>query len=74
MHPTLLQLKSDIEIPASIVINTLPLTLSMRMLEPSPPPELCAVADTIKYRHLVLCRFLFEPRRFFPECFALLSE
>ncbi len=49
--------QNDIEIPASIVINTLPLTLSMRMLEPAPPPELCEVADTIKYRHLVLCVF-----------------
>ena len=49
--------QDDIEIPASIVINTLPLTLSMQMLEPAPPPELRAVADTIKYRHLVLCVF-----------------
>ena len=49
--------QNEIEIPASIVINTLPLTLSMRMLEPAPPPELCEVADTIKYRHLVLCVF-----------------
>ena len=49
--------QNDIEIPASIVINTLPLTLSMRMLEPAPPPELCEVADTIKYRHLMLCVF-----------------
>ena len=49
--------QNDIEIPASIVINTLPLTLSMRMLEPAPPPEICEVANTIKYRHLVLCVF-----------------
>lgn len=49
--------QDNIEIPASIVINTLPLTLSMRMLEPAPPPELRALADTIKYRHLVLFVF-----------------
>ena len=49
--------QDDIEIPVSTVINTLPLTLSMRMLEPSPPPDLCAIADAIKYRHLVLCVF-----------------
>ena len=48
---------ADIEIPVSIVINTLPLTLSIRMLEPPPPPELFAIADAIKYRHLVLCVF-----------------
>ena len=49
--------QDDIEIPVSTVINTLPLTLSMRMLEPPPPPDLCAVAEAIKYRHLVLCVF-----------------
>ena len=50
-------LNDDFEFQVTTVINTLPLTLSMRMLEPSPPPELCAIADTIKYRHLVLCVF-----------------
>jgi protoporphyrinogen oxidase len=50
-------LNDDIEIQAATVINTLPLTLSIRMLEPPPPPELRAVADGIKYRHLVLCVF-----------------
>ena len=50
-------LNDDIEIEVPTVINTLPLTLSMRMLEPAPPPELCTIADTIKYRHLVLCVF-----------------
>ena len=37
--------QDDIEIPVSTVINTLPLTLSMRMLEPSPPPDLCAIEN-----------------------------
>ncbi len=50
-------LNDDITIEADTVINTLPLTLSMRMLEPAPPPEFCTIADTIKYRHLVLCVF-----------------
>ncbi|MCG9134171.1 FAD-dependent oxidoreductase [Candidatus Poribacteria bacterium] len=49
--------QSEIEIPVSTVINTLPLTLSMKMLDPPPPPELCEVANTIKYRHLLLCVF-----------------
>ena len=48
-------LNDDIEIQAATVINTLPLTLSIRMLEPPAPPELCAIADRIKYRHLMLC-------------------
>ena len=59
--------QNDIEIPASIVINTLPLTLSIRMLEPAPPPELREVADTIKYRHLVLCVFCLNRNAFSPN-------
>lgn len=50
-------LNDDIEIQAATVINTLPLTLSIRMLDPPPPPELSAIADRIKYRHLMLCVF-----------------
>ena len=50
-------LNDDMEIPATTVINTLPLTLSVRMLEPAAPLELREVADKIKYRHLVLCVF-----------------
>ena len=59
--------QEDIEVPVSTVINTLPLTLSMRMLEPPPPPELCAVADTIRYRHLLLCVFCLNRDAFSPN-------
>ena len=59
--------QQDIEVPVSTVINTLPLTLSMRMLEPPPPPELCAIADTIKYRHLLLCVFCLNREAFSPN-------
>lgn len=57
-HPAAAQ--NEIEIPVSTVINTLPLTLSMRMLDPPPPPELSKIADTIKYRHLLLCVFCLD--------------
>ena len=60
-------LNDDIEIQAATVINTLPLTLSIRMLEPPPPPELRAVADGIKYRHLVLCVFCLNREAFSPN-------
>lgn len=60
-------LNDNVEIKAATVINTLPLTLSMRMLEPPPPPELCAVADRIKYRHLVLCVFCLNRDAFSPN-------
>ena len=48
-------LNGDKTVDVNIVINTLPLTLSLRFLEPAPPPELMAIANTIKYRHLILC-------------------
>ena len=57
-------LNDDIEIEVTTVINTLPLTLSTRMLSPPPPPELCAVVDSIKYRHLLLCVFCLDRRAF----------
>ena len=60
-------LNDDIEIQAATVINTLPLTLSIRMLEPPPPPELRAVADRIKYRHLMLCVFCLNRDVFSPN-------
>ena len=60
-------LNDDVEIQADTVINTLPLTLSIRMLEPPPPPELRAVADKIKYRHLVLCVFCLNRDAFSPN-------
>jgi protoporphyrinogen oxidase len=41
----------------STLINTLPLTLAAKMLDPPPPPELLAVVNTIRFRHLVLCVF-----------------
>ena len=60
-------LNDDIEIQAATVINTLPLTLSIRMLEPPPPPELCAIADRIKYRHLILCVYCLNRDAFSPN-------
>lgn len=60
-------LNDDIEIQAATVINTLPLTLSIRMLEPPPPPEFRAVADRIKYRHLMLCVFCLNRDAFSPN-------
>lgn len=47
--------KTEIETPT--VINTLPLTLSMRILDPAPPAELFSIAQRIKFRHLILCVF-----------------
>lgn len=45
----------ETEIPAATVINTLPLTLTLRILDPPPDQELIAAAAEIKFRHLILC-------------------
>jgi len=59
--------ENNIEIPVSTVVNTLPLTLSMRMLDPPPPPDLRAIAERIKYRHLMLCVFCLNRDTFSPN-------
>ena len=59
--------QEDIEIPVATVVNTLPLTLSIRMLEPPPPPDLRAIAERIKYRHLMLCVFCLNRDTFSPN-------
>lgn len=48
-------LNDAVEIQTGIVINTLPLPLSLRILDPPPPSALISIADNIKYRHLILC-------------------
>ena len=48
-------LNDAVEIQTGIVINTLPLTLSLRILDPPPPSALITIAESIKYRHLILC-------------------
>ena len=54
----------ETEIPAATVINTLPLTLTLKILDPPPSPELIAAAAEIKYRHLVLCAFCLNRNSF----------
>ena len=62
-----LVLNDDIDVHTPTVINTLPLTLTTRILAPPPPPEIRALADRIKYRHLVVCVFCLERAAFSPN-------
>ena len=62
-----LVLNDDIDVHTNTVINTLPLTLTTRILAPPPPPEIRAIADRIKYRHLVVCVFCLERAAFSPN-------
>ena len=62
-----LVLNDDIDVHTNTVINTLPLTLTTRILAPPPPPEIRALADRIKYRHLVVCVFCLERAAFSPN-------
>ena len=57
----------ETEIPTATVVNTLPLTLTLKILDPPPPPELIAAAAAIKYRHLVLCVFCLDQSSFSPN-------
>jgi len=41
-------------LPARRVINTLPLPLLVRILDPAPPAEIVAAADSLKFRSLVV--------------------
>lgn len=60
-------LNDDISVDVNMVINTLPLTLSLRFLDPAPPPELTAIANTIKFRHLILCVYCLNRDSFSPN-------
>lgn len=57
----------DVELTADTVISTLPLTLSAKILDPPPPSDLLAIADSIKYRNLVLCVFGLNRTAFSPN-------
>ena len=55
------------EVEVSTVVNTLPLTLSAKILDPPPPPEVLAAADAVRYRNLVLCVFALDRPSFSPN-------
>ena len=57
----------DVEIQTHTVINTLPLTLSIRILDPAPPTDLYSIAQRIKYRNLILCVFTLNRDSFSPN-------
>ena len=60
-------INDDTEVEVSSVVNTLPLTLSAKILDPSPPTDLLEAADAIKYRNLILCVFGLDRTRFSPN-------
>ena len=51
-------------LPVSQVISTLPLTLTVQMLEPEPPIELLSIARSIQFRHLILVVFCLNSSSF----------
>ncbi len=55
------------EMEASTVVNTLPLSLSAKILDPPPPPEVLAAADAVRFRNLVLCVFGLDRPSFSPN-------
>lgn len=57
----------DVELRAAKLVNTLPLTLTAKILDPSPPPEILEIANSIKFRNLVLCVFCLNRNSFSPN-------
>lgn len=60
-------LNGGTEVEAAAVVNTLPLTLSAKILDPPPPPEILAAADAVRFRNLVLCVFGLDRPSFSPN-------
>ncbi len=50
-------------LPVGAVVNTLPLPLSIRLLDPAPPDEILALADSLRFRHLRLAVFALRRER-----------
>lgn len=57
----------NVEIAARRFVNTLPLTLTVKMLASAAPREILDAAESIKYRHLVLCVFCLDRPSFSPN-------
>ncbi|MBW3629410.1 MAG: FAD-dependent oxidoreductase [Gemmatimonadetes bacterium] len=53
----------NLEIDGATVISTLPLTVALRQLDPPAPAELLEVANSMRFRHLVLGVFLLDRPR-----------
>lgn len=59
-------LNNKFETQVNKVVNTLPLSLSVRLMDPKPPAEICEVASTIKFRNLILSIFCLN-REYFTQ-------
>ena len=55
-----IEINGETTLDVSTLVNTLPLTLSARILDPPPPADLLALVDTIRFRHLILCVFCLD--------------
>ncbi len=60
-------LNDDDEVGISTLVNTLPLTQTIKILDPPPPRELMVLANAVKYRNLVLCVFGLDRASFSPN-------
>lgn len=56
---------SSIDVDA--VVSTLPLPVAVRILRPAPPPEVAAIADRLRFRHLRLIVLVLGRERFSPN-------
>lgn len=49
-----ISVKGQAEIPVERIVNTLPLPLLLHLLDPAPPEELRRLAETLRFRNLLL--------------------
>lgn len=55
-------INNEIFISSEIVINTLPVTLVVQMLDPQPPTEILDAINKLKFRHIKLVTFLLNEK------------
>jgi protoporphyrinogen oxidase len=64
---TAIEVNGSQRLDVSTVVNTLPLSLACRILDPAPPHALRALVKTIRYRHVVLGVFALDRAAFTPN-------
>lgn len=57
----------DQEYEADTIINSLPLTLTLNMLEPQPPEKILELSRSLQFRHLVLAVVMLDRPYFSPN-------
>jgi len=55
-----IEVNGEKKIETDQVVSTLPLGLFLKMMTPSPPERLCRIAESLRYRNLILTAFFLD--------------